>query len=169
MVSFYGTGYAGLLLYITRKQMAVNGRIYGYTAYHKSKKVTSEGCVYFGTDLEWRGILLCSDTPEHPFLCPLPSTLPRVGGKVQFQLHETLFRSGIDLIIRLASYSALETAPLSLCSAMVTTAQFVSHTGSTMCGCREWQVNHTRCADKRCVHLTHQTRIHLELMYRWSR
>ena len=86
MVSFYGTGYAGLLLYITRKQTAVNGRIYGYTAYHKSKKVTSEGRVYFGTDPEWRGILLCSDTPEHPFLCPLPSTLPRVGGKVQFQL-----------------------------------------------------------------------------------
>ena len=90
MVSFYGTGYAGLLLYITRKQTAVNGRIYGYTAYHKSKKVTSEGRVYFGTDPEWRGILLCSDTPEHPFLCPLPSTLPCVGGKVQFQLHETL-------------------------------------------------------------------------------
>ena len=29
MVSFYSTGYASLLLYITRKQTAVNGRIYG--------------------------------------------------------------------------------------------------------------------------------------------
>ena len=70
MVSFYGTGYAGLLLYITRKQTAVNGRIYGHMAYHKSKKVMSEGRVYFGTDPEWRGILLCSDTPEHLFLRP---------------------------------------------------------------------------------------------------
>ena len=70
MVSFYGTGYASLLLYITRKQTAVNGRIYSYTAYHKSKKVTSEARVYFGTDLEWWGILLCSDTPKHSFLRP---------------------------------------------------------------------------------------------------
>ena len=68
-----------------------------------------------------------------------------------------LFRSGIDLIIRLASYSALETAPLSLHSATVTPTWRVSHTGGTMCGGWEWQVNHTRHADKRCVHLTHQT------------
>ena len=116
------------------------------------------------------GVYYCVRTLPNTFSSvPLPSTLPRVGGKVQFQLHKTLFRSGIDLIIRLAFYSALETAPLSLCSAMVTPTRCVSHTGGTMCGGREWQVNHTRRADKRCVHLTHQTHIHLELMYRWSR
>ena len=38
---------------------------------------------------------------------PLPSSLPRVGGKVHFQLHDILFRSRIDIIITLAFHSAL--------------------------------------------------------------
>ena len=84
MVSFYGMGYAGLLLYITRKQTAVNGRIYGYTAYHKSKKVTSEAHVYLGRTQSGGVYYRVRTLPNTLSSVPLPSTLPHVGSKVQF-------------------------------------------------------------------------------------
>ena len=62
MVSFYGMGYAGLLLYIACKQMAINGHIYSYTAYHKSKliecRVLTVFCILTDSDLFQMSCLL---------------------------------------------------------------------------------------------------------------